>query len=77
MRILIALTVCLVLGLAGLIGFVVMNETGRDLDATGGATTGSLAGDASVATISHGERVDVSQHVATNGYTIVMFTADW
>ena len=76
MRILIALAVFVALVVAGVIGFVVVNETSRG-EAPVSSSVGSLASAAKIATISNGERVDIAAHIPRDGHTVVMFTADF
>ena len=67
MKVLIALTVAVVLGLAGII---VTHERGG----SSASTTGSQA---KIATISTGQTVDLAPHLRDGTWTVVEFTAGW
>lgn len=70
MRILIAVTLLLFFGMAGVVAW---SELSGD-----GAPAATPAGPGpKVATISHGEVVDVRPHLFDGHWTVVEFTADW
>lgn len=70
MKVIVAVLVVLFLAVGGTIGFAVLQHEWTP------ATGGSPAAGA-VATISHGERVTIRDHLEPGVQTVVDFYADW
>lgn len=71
MRIMIVAAAVVVLLVAGMVGFVVHHQSNKQpVVATGSPGP-------KVATISHGEAVDIGKHLVAGQWTVVEFGGDW
>lgn len=72
LKIIVCVIVALALGVAGFIGFAVLDRGGDETGSHAGVVDGRQ-----VATISHGKAVDLKRHLEPGVLTAIDFYADW